>query len=146
MVRALLGMDDWRGPLNITLVAERVSPLPGDDRSMFLPRVLTGSALDFDPRLVCDRPVDLRRGLVRRESWSIGLPAGWSLAAPDSLGLEEGGVVWNSRVWQEGGLLRLERALSFDDRTLGADEADALERKLRKVMRRDEGYLELIRK
>ena len=138
------GMDDWRGPLEISLAAESDRPLHGDERSVFLPRVLTGSALDFDPRLVCDRPVDLRMGLRRRESWSIELPAGMVLAGPDSLSLVEQGVAWSSRVWQEGRVLRLERALTFDDMTLLADQADELEKRLRKATRLDDGYLELV--
>jgi len=141
----LSGMGDRRDFLEIRLAADLEGPLPGDARTLFLPRQLAGSPPEFDPDLVCGRSVDLRRRADRRESWSIAMPEGLALAHPDSLALDEGGVRWTSRVWQEGTTLRLERSVAFGERSLSPEEAETLAERLHTVLRSDTGYLELLR-
>ncbi|MCB1183541.1 family 20 glycosylhydrolase [bacterium] len=78
----------------------------------------------------------------RRESWSIGLPAGWTVAA-DSLALEEEAFTWTRRTWQDGDSLRLERHLVW---RRDADPApEDLDAALERARRAENGYITITR-
>lgn len=143
---ALSGMDAWREPLTMNMTATSKSPLPGDGSGIFIPRQLTGTLLAFDPRLRCGTPVDLRHGPERRESWSIELPDEFMLARPDSLEIDSQGLLWSSRVWQEGTTLRLERSLRFSEHFVTSEVAADIRERVEDILKRDEGYLELRRR
>lgn len=140
------GMGEWRDPLILKLSVASRKPLPGTGAGFFLPRQLGGTILQFNPNLNCETPVDLRRRPARRESWSIELPDSLRLAGPDSLSVNEQGMEWESRVWQEESTLRLERSLRFTEEFMDPEDAEKLEELVAEAARRDLGYFELIRR
>lgn len=61
------------------------------------------------------------------EGWSLRLPEGLGLSAPDSLEVGAGILRWTMRSWEEDGVLRLRRRLRWDRSSLESFDEDEWE-------------------
>ena len=75
----------------------------------------------------------------------MSLPDGFELAETDSLVLDSGSIQWKSKVWQEDGLLRLERSYFFTDDFVGKDEIESQQELIAAIRKYDQGYFRIIR-
>jgi len=141
----VLGMDEWRRPLTMQMTATSSRPLPADDHAIYLPRNLIPEKWAFDSDVDCDGQLDLRRRPRRFCTWSIELPAGFVLAAPDSTSLAKDGLQLALRIWQEGRLLKLERVFRFTQDFAEAEQVAAMRQALADAARGEAGHIELRR-
>lgn len=132
-------------PAAWSLTAVSKQALPGAGGRLFLPKVLPA----LDSHLIDSRDdsasVDLRRIPDRQESWWIELPAGWRLAAPETLCAQGAGLNWHRSVWQEAGSLRLERRLEWTADRVEVNDAAELRSAQTAALAAERGYFTLQR-
>jgi len=145
-VPSIAGLGQWREPLVLDADAKARGPLPGDGRSVFLPRQLTGAALDMKIVPHCGPAEDMRRFPSRAEHWEIELPPGLDLVAPDPIDVHEDGVSWQCSARQEGARLVLDRTVAFTGDSMDGDALEAARRSLAAAQKLDSGYFELRRR
>jgi hypothetical protein len=134
------GQDADTEPLVFRASAQSPAPLPGSGKDLLLPFALCGDHFHFDPVLLCDKSVDLRRWQGLGETWSIELDPELSLGEPDSTGAEVKGMRWSRRIWQEGRTLHLERSVEFTPELVSAREAEAIRDALEAMRKSERGY------
>lgn len=143
---AVTGLDQWRDQLVLKVSATSKIPVPMAGDEMFLPRSFWSKRPTIKKSIACGENVDLRHRPVHRESWSLSLPAGFELAKTDSLVLDSGSIQWKSKVWQDGGFLRLERSYIFVDDFVGEDEIELQHELTVRIRKYDQGYFRIIRR
>jgi hypothetical protein len=83
------------------------------------------------------RQLDLRDRPDRLENWTLAVPAGWRLAAPDSFVVECPGVSWRRTVRQEGGTMHLCREIRWTAGVVDGERTTALQQALADAVARE---------